>query len=64
MLFRKKTERQCEIPNCNNSITGEGATIRMEFENDDYLEVKVCDECERLLEVLEEKSQELFNESL
>jgi hypothetical protein len=36
----------------------------MEFEDDDYLEVKVCDECERLLEVLQEKSEELLNESL
>lgn len=66
MFLKKKNKRYCELHSCKNPITDDSAKIRMAVEgnDDDYWEIAVCDECERLLETLEAKSQELFNESL
>lgn len=62
-FLNKKKEQQCGLLDCSNKLNKTYATVRVGNEGD-YTEIAVCDECERLLETLEAKSQELFNESL
>ena len=62
-MFLKK-KRYCELQSCKNPITSDSAKIRMNIEGSedgDYWEIAVCDECEKLLEVLQEKSHELMS---
>jgi hypothetical protein len=63
MFLNKKKDRQCGLFDCSNKLNESHATVRVGDEGD-YTDIAVCDECERLLETLEAKSQELFDESL
>jgi hypothetical protein len=49
---------QCEVPNCSNPLPKKPYTIRMELD-EDYIDFTVCEECARLMAVIEERSAEL-----
>ena len=55
-MFRK-TKKQCEVVVCNNKLPEDPARIVI----DEEFEMLVCDECAKLLEVIEEKVHEILN---
>jgi hypothetical protein len=58
MKLLKKNRRKCELHHCGNILPEEPGVIRI-GEDDDYVEFTVCDECVKLMEVLEEKITEM-----
>jgi hypothetical protein len=49
---------QCEVPKCSNSLPKNPYVIRIEH-GEEYTDFTVCEECARLMAVIEERSAEL-----
>lgn len=56
---------ECEVPQCRNKVSSQPHTIRIDC-GDEFSDFTVCDECAKLMEVIEERSRELRpdNESI
>lgn len=54
-IFNKKEE--CEVPSCSETLTDEPAIV-----NIDGHEFKVCDQCEKLMNVLMQKFEERLDD--
>jgi hypothetical protein len=51
---------QCEVPCCINEVPENAYVIRIgDSEKDNFVDFTVCEECARLMGVIEEKSQQL-----
>jgi len=56
-MFKRKPKRTCEIPKCSNVLPEEPAVIYMgEYAFD------VCEECEKLMDIIQEKTEEHYGD--
>lgn len=56
-MFKRKQKRICEIPECNNVLPKEPAVIYM----GDYA-FDVCEECEKLMDIIQRKTEEHYGD--
>ena len=59
----KRDKPKCQLHHCSNDLPKEPGVIRMGDE-EDYIEFTVCDECVKLMEVLQDKMAELQGREL
>jgi len=56
-LFKKKQTKYCQTPNCSNVLSEEPAVIYLgEYAFD------VCEECEKLMDIIQEKTEEHYGD--
>jgi len=56
-MFKRKPKRKCQTPNCSNVLPEEPAVIYVgEYAFD------VCEECERLMDIIQEKTEEYYGD--
>ena len=49
---------ECEVPKCSNQVSDNPFSIRIGDETE-YTDFTVCDECARLMDIIELRSREL-----
>jgi len=56
-MLRRKPKRTCQTPNCSNVLPEEPAIIYVgEYAFD------VCEECEKLMDIIQEKTEEHYGD--
>lgn len=54
-MFKRKPVKKCQIPECSKTLPKEPAIIYVgEFA------FEVCEECEKLMEVIQQKTEEYY----
>jgi len=57
VMFKRKPKRKCQTPNCSNVLPEETEVIYVgEYAFD------VCEECERLMDIIQEKTEEHYGD--
>ena len=57
VMFKRKPEKKCEIPDCSNVLPEDPAVIYM----GDYA-FYVCEECEKLMDIIQQKTEEHYGD--